>query len=200
MRSLLVLALAGCTTYLPPPAPPSLRLPPVALPDERPPAGFGRLVIDTTRAPARVDEIVGEGDFCYRRHCRSVTITHNLGTTPCVVDLPYGVHDLELTSLTDEHEHDRVRYRFPSGETHGYLRTLGHHEPVSAQASAGVALLGLGAALALGALAAGISGAQTSGLGLGVSGAGLLLVGIPVAATARSVERPGSATWWRIEP
>lgn len=169
------------------------------LSDDPPPAGFGRVVINTTKGPARVVEIIGEG-VVHGRYGGPVTVTRYLGTTPVAVDLPYGIHELELSSTADEHEHDLVRYRFPSGETHGYVRTLGHHEPRSAQEAAGAAFIGLGSALALGAIAAGVMGGRDWGLGLGMPGALLLLIGIPVAATARSVEQPGAATWWKIEP
>jgi hypothetical protein len=202
MRVVLALALAGCTVELPPPKAPIARLPPIELPDDPPPAGFGRVVINTTDGPSRVDEILGEAYVPYRHgyNGRKVEVTRNLGTTPCVVDLPYGNHDLELSSLANDHEHDRVRYHFKSGETHGYVRRLGYHDPRSVQEQVGAALIGFGAAMAGASILTGTLQGRDWGLGLGIPGAVMLLIGIPLAATARSVEQPGAATWWKIEP
>ena len=196
---MLPLALAGCSVTLPPPAEPPARLPYVEL-DEPPPAGIGRVVINTTAGPSSVDEVVGEAMVHTRYHSGPVAVTRHLGTTPLAVDLPHGVHDLQITSLADERHNDRVRYRFKSGETHGYVRTLGFHDSRHGQAVIGALFTMLGAPMAAGGIPTAIYGPQPIGLTLSVVGGMLAVVGIPLLATARSVEQPGNATWWKIEP
>src|SRR5690242_2548081 len=140
MRVLVALALAGCSVTLPPPQDPPARLPYVGL-DEPPPAGIGRVVINTTNGPSRVDEAVGEAMVHTRYQNGPVVVTRYLGMTPLAVDLPHGVHDLQITSVADERHQDRVRCQFKSGETHGYVRTLGFHDSRHGQAGVGALLL-----------------------------------------------------------
>jgi hypothetical protein len=199
MRAWLALCFAGCATVQLPPAPaPPQQLPVVELPPP-PPAGFGRLVLGTTGGAARVEEILGEARIPMGRGAVATEIKRTLGTTPCVIDLAHGAHDLELTSLADDRSQDRLRFEIRGGTTNAYVRTLSYRDRRDGLKTAGIVLLTFGAALAVTAIAPAALGRATPAEALGIPGAILAFAGIPFLATARGVEREGAAAQWPLD-
>lgn len=96
--SLVVALSAGCLTHLPRRAAPAYREPSIALPSEPSAPGSGRVVIETDEDPATAALIVSQGvqaiSTTYGTGYAVSMSTRRLCTTPCVVDLPLGEHEV----------------------------------------------------------------------------------------------------------
>lgn len=89
---------AGCLKTLPPATAPARVLPDLALPSDPPPRGHGRVAISTTGTVPSVVHFVEGASFAGGAY-GVVGAVHvsRLCITPCVVDLPYGNHELRLS-------------------------------------------------------------------------------------------------------
>lgn len=89
--------LAGCTVKrLPAREPPPYRAPTISLQSAPPPAGYGRIVIETDADPAIAELIVAQAQYVGYRVSGTGIATRRICTTPCVADLPFGEHELVL--------------------------------------------------------------------------------------------------------
>lgn len=126
---MLAASCAGTRRLDPPPAPAAI-VPPVAFPAEPPPPGTGRIVLDVVDGPSDVQikvlQPVG-------------AIWSPLCTSPCVVDLPQGPHELNF-SLRSDHGHSDTDTVMVPPATSMYRRQLAQRESSPALLVGGYAI------------------------------------------------------------
>lgn len=90
--------LGGCVMRLPAPPPPARTRPSISVPSHPPPAGHGRVIIESADGTSSVVHliegatfVVAPGGFGGALHVRRLCVT------PCFADLPYGQHELRFT-------------------------------------------------------------------------------------------------------
>jgi len=88
------------------------------VPDQDPPNGAGRIVLDTPGMKARVTEITGVSSGVvamggYRAYATAIS-SRSTCTTPCVVDLERGTHTLVFQSPDDEERRSTVEVEVKS--------------------------------------------------------------------------------------
>jgi hypothetical protein len=199
----LVPLLAGCyrTVRLPAPPQPTPVVPAVAL-DGSPAGGLARVVLDAADGPALVETISG-GAAAARLGTTtlggSLTVSSRLCTTPCVVDLPPGPHELRYTLLDDP---DRTSTAFVNvdGRPSVYRHAVGRQENNAWKGYVGWPLLSVGVLLSLGGLQVAAdpdseldSGDFAVGMGFAV---GVAVVGGWLVWGATVVEQPGAGVPW----
>jgi hypothetical protein len=180
----------------------------IDLPNEPPPNGAGRVVIDANGDRAKVVEITGSATAAAGNYRATIIGLRPLCTTPCVVDLPYGSHPLVLRSTTDETRVSELD--LDVGPKPKVVRhTLGEKKDGGAARTIGSTVLVLGATAALtGALLWGVGelasreGQQSGLVGpgqivTGIGAAGIVL-SIPLLVVGRPSERPGATTEWTV--
>jgi hypothetical protein len=182
----------GCTTMLPPPAPPAQVLSgPVPIAPPAPP-GEGNVVIDAD-APAHVAQVTGvlvgvaRGGAMVAEELRPLC-----DTTPCVVHLPIGAHDLVFSAAAGPGGgHGTVAvgaapsvYRYALGNTHPDRSG----EAVSA-------IFGIGGLVALGAAAGLLDSDPSTARGLAIGGLGALCVGLVMAAVGHTAQNGTGVQW-----
>lgn len=204
--------LAGCGAQkLPAPNPPAKEIPKdVDVPDEPPPNGAGRVLLDANGDKAKVVEITGSATAAAGNYRATIIGVRPLCTTPCVVDLPYGSHPLVFKSTTDESRMSEVD--LDVGPKPKVVRhTLGERKDGGALHSVGSSILVLGAITALTGGILWATGALTSRdgkessitptgqliTGIGAAGIG---ISIPLLIVGRPTERPGATTEWSVSP
>lgn len=202
-----LLLLAGCdVAQLPPPEAPRRLVPAdVDVPLEPPSPGTGRVIIETNGERAKVVEITGHATAWAGGESANIIGVRPLCTTPCVVDLPYGLHPLVLRSVDDEARQSEAELEVGS-RARVFRHTLGERSDGGGLRTAGATLLTLGLiAATAGALmwVAGSStadGSQVSATGQLVTGtgAGGVLLSIPFLFAGRPTERPGATTQWML--
>lgn len=175
-------------------------MPGVALPPTPPPAGHGRLVLDTVDGPMQV---TAQSDPTFRPpDAAGVPLrSGELCRTPCAADLPYGRYRLFLTGVgTERGDSDDVTV---AEGLNVYRRAPGTYTtPTITNQIAPMIVTVLGAAL----FGAGIyplalskdSSGRTAGVVM--MGAGLALGvggGLWLYDTKRAVQQDGATTTWR---
>ena len=176
---------SACAIQLPSPPTPARRAPSIALPADAPPAGEGRIVIETVDAPATAELITGRasayGVAGGQVVASSQIAVRRLCTTPCVVDLPRGEHEIVL-SVPGTGRAGRVVARIEERPS-TLIADLGEYRNHPGKAVGGVLLLTVGVpALIAGAVWVGVddepgtAGYATLGLGAAASLVGALLV------------------------
>ncbi|MET0384844.1 MAG: hypothetical protein ABW321_02740 [Polyangiales bacterium] len=119
--------MSGCATprVLAPRTAPPQQLPSVALPEQLPAAGQGRLVIDTTDGPM---DVAAQRIESFTGAAGAGPAAGPLCRTPCVKDLPLGRYDLFLSGLaSDPTRGDRAPVDVREG-TNVLLRAPGKYE------------------------------------------------------------------------
>jgi hypothetical protein len=86
---LFVITTTGCVTRLPANEKPAYREPSIELPADPPGPDMGRVVLETNVDPVVADIVLG-------RAVDAGPVTRRLCTTPCVIDLPLGEHEVFL--------------------------------------------------------------------------------------------------------
>lgn len=167
--TMLTASCAGTRRLDPPPAPAAV-VPLVAFPAEPPPPGTGRIVIDVVDGPADVQikslQTVG-------------AIWSPLCTSPCVVDLPSGPHELNFSLRSDHGRSDTDTVMVPPA-TSMYRRQLAQHESSPALLVGGYAVGYTGIMVLLTGLL--FAAVQTSFDDGGHAGRNLALVGAAMTA------------------
>jgi hypothetical protein len=221
-------AIAGCgVRHVPPPPPPRQTIPHIVEgPDQPPPEGLGRLLIDNEREPAKVSRITetfeGLPTTAPDVHTTTVQVgpsTHQqkselLCITPCAADLSIGAHTLVFTSMNDPQKTSTADVRVPRGTT-VVRHDLGYVKPYSGAYVGGVMAVFSGSGLTLiGSLAltAGLvakptvddEGSRSNpsfvafGAVLGTVGIAALVSGILLMTSNRPEKRPGATTTFRV--
>ncbi len=196
-----ILLLSGCAgepRILEPRTPPPRQVPSVALPQSAPPAGHGRVIVDTTDGPMRVTAEY-DPSFVPPGSQPAVTRTGELCTTPCVADLPVGRYRLFFMATQGESRGDSDDLQVAQGLTF-YRRAPGTYTAPSINNEiAPGAIIVLGTVL----LVAGtfMSTSRDPGTnGLVVLGAGFAATtagGIWFYNASRAVQQQGATTIWR---
>jgi hypothetical protein len=98
MAALLSVSTAACVIRMPPPPTPTRRAPSATLPSQPPPAGEGRIVLETLDGPAVAHLVTGRASGVAHgggQIASSAQVAvRRLCTTPCAVDLPLGEHEV----------------------------------------------------------------------------------------------------------
>lgn len=177
----------------------------VDVPLQPPSPGTGRVIIETNGQRAKVVEITGHATAWAGGESANIIGMRPLCTTPCVVDLPYGLHPLVLRSVDDEARQSEAELEVGS-RSRVFRHTLGERSDGGGLRTAGASLLTLGLiAATTGAIlwVAGSStadGSQVSATGQLVTGIGAsgALLSIPFLIAGRPTERPGATTQWPL--
>jgi len=205
--SIALAAVAGCdVAQLPPPEAPRRQVPAdVDVPLEPPSPGTGRVIIETNGERAKVVEITGQATAWTGGASANIVGVRPLCTTPCVIDLPYGLHPLVLRSLDDDTRQSEAELEV-GARAKVFRHTLGERSDGGGLRTAGASLLTLGLiAATTGAIlwVAGSSsaeGSQVTATGQIVTGigAGSVVLSIPFLLAGRPTERPGATTQWTL--
>jgi hypothetical protein len=202
----------GCFSpqQLPARSQPARELPQIAIEPAPPPAGTGRVVLDSVDGPATVEEVVGETSgyahgydaFAYA----SATSTKPICTTPCVVDLLPGNHQLIFHTVGEKTSYVAtvVAGARPSVYRLAPTRTTGPTGRVLVGGLDGLALAALMLAPTLLVVSAIPSATKegrsdevrSAGTALAVGGGILLGIGIAIDFAGRGTITPGSAIQW----
>ena len=173
----------------------------IAIPDVAADSGLARVII-TTDLPASVFTV---STVLTRRGPRTAR-TLVCSETPCVLTLPYGDHELELTAL-DVLERNSTVIAHVNASTVVLNHTLGRvHAPGGQAAGITLVVLGvLGLAVGLGAAASeskssGTSTDGTTAAAVGLVGFGVIALGAALAAANPTVEQPGTTREWSPAP
>jgi len=167
----------------------------------------GQVIVDAEGAPARVSVVLARAAAWSGGYVAVGVQTREVcSSTPCVVNLPAGEHELIFTSDSDPNRHSVGRVKVSRGAT-VFRHDLGEEYPGGAAHDWGTALTGLGILGAItggsiwfaGAVAdsdktasAGKTTTLLSGLGIGV-GIGLIL-------SDRPTVQDGSSVQWTLGP
>ena len=123
-----ILGSTACVREVPPPAAPPRELPKAVANVPPEVEGQGRVVVDVTNGPARVDEVVAQaasatsqGVVAYGEITRNVCLT-----TPCAVNLDYGQHNFRFVSTTDDQHYSEAVVDAGRGDTI-FRHTMGEH-------------------------------------------------------------------------
>jgi hypothetical protein len=161
--------LAGCgVRHLPPPSPPPQTIPAIDEgPEQPPPEGTGRLLLENEHEPAKVSRVtetlsgvpmpnpsgetnavqVVEGYWTQQQK------TELLCITPCAIDLRIGAHTLVFNSMNDPERASTADVRVSRGTT-VVRHELGHEKPYSgAYVGGAMAVLGGSGLTLMGGLA-----------------------------------------------
>lgn len=198
--------LGGCVLRLPAPPVPARSRPGVSVPHEPPAAGHGRVIIETADGrPSTVYLIAGAVFVAFSDGVAGGGIDiRRLCMTPCVVDLPYGQHELRFT-VDGDTQGAGSAYVNVSGRTSVLRVNLGQQKRPG-----GIALFGGTLELL------GIVGAPLGGIGWavsaedddGVAGAmkavtimslGAIAVGAALWQLDKPVEQPASYLQWELD-
>lgn len=208
----------GCTRILPPPAAPERVLPAMRTDVPDPAAGEGRVALDVVEGPARVDEVLARssasssgvavssgGAVVVGSGYAEGTSTRHVCTTPCLVNLPFGTHEL---SFTLENGRTDTASVMVGTRPSAHRRTLAlADEPLGRpEAVAGFALTVAGGSFAVLGFGLGplffLSDSDGAGIGFLVGGAvGLVLfaIGIPLMALNPADQREGASVEWYLD-
>ena len=191
-------ACVGEPRMLPPRAPPAALPPPVPLPPQRPKPGLGRLVIWTTDGPMRV---VAQGQRGFQATPAAGTRDGDLCVTPCVVDVPPGPYRLFMRSDAGQGSSGDVDDVLVSERLNYYVRAPGKFEHPrwipggpTLIATLGLALILTGFVIAADSKDLKAPGLVVSGLGLGVTIGG----GVMVYEAQRGSIQQGATTAWSV--
>jgi hypothetical protein len=206
----LVTSLTACgPREMPPPAAPAHEVPDVAAKLGPTPAGRQWVVLDTPDDSAQVSSVSQVTGTTPRGYEIAGEATHNLCTTPCVVDLRPGPHTLLFTtddaSRTDHL--DIVVEDAPLVVRHVLERTEGRSAGGSILAGMGGSAAFAGGMLALLGQVTENARGSTSGPGLKNAGLGLLAIGgvalvggLVLQFFQRGKHTPAATTQWNLVP
>jgi hypothetical protein len=157
-------AIAGCgVRHVPPPAPPPQEIPYIVEgPDQPPPEGLGRLLIENEHEPAKVSRITetlsgvpitpaGQTNpvqVDVESHSTPQQKSVLLCITPCAADLSIGAHTLVFASMNDPQKTSTADVRVPRGTT-VVRHDLGYVKPYSGAYVGGLIAVLSGSGLAL---------------------------------------------------
>ncbi len=195
---LLVSLCASCITRLPAPPDPPRVDPAVEMPSSQPPPGRGRVVIATERDIPSVVHFVEGASFANGQY-GVVGAVHlsRLCVTPCVVDLPYGNHELRFT--TDGAPGDDQVYVSVSDRTSALRVALGKRTNGGTAATAGRWLVGVGG---LAALTGGLLWPVDDDAGVirttALGGVAALALGLVLSQLDRPIVQPASSIQWTL--
>lgn len=206
--SLAVVLLAGCATRtLPPPPLPSKEVV-VPMPQEPPRPGTGRVLLDVVSEVATV-EYVRERTDGYAYVNGTLVIAHNsartesLCRTPCVLDLPYGSHEVKLTGPGEEWTESDFVVAAPRPSVFRYAP--GRSRPRTVAQVLGATGIGIGAPLTIigGIVMAGQKDSATSAqrngaLAVTAASAGLLAAGVAMLMLFPVEYQPASSLQWEL--
>ncbi|MGH7279940.1 MAG: hypothetical protein ACRELY_00325 [Polyangiaceae bacterium] len=212
MTMVIIFGSAACVRTVPPPAAPPQELPKSVANVPPEVEGEGRVVVDVTNGPARVDEVLAQaasatsqGVVAYGEITRNVCLK-----TPCAVNLDYGQHNFRFVSTADDQHYSEAVVDAGRGDTI-FRHTMGEHTSGGAvHAIGGISAVLGGVGLLTGATLLGtgvlIHSAATSddpnsGSGLttvgavttGVSAA-LLALGIGLMVASPATNQEGAST------
>lgn len=215
----LIVAFApGCVRTLPPVAAPPRELPEMRTDVPEPAPGEGRVALDVVDGPARVDEVVARsssrasavavssaGTVAVGDAVAEGATTAHVCTTPCLVNLPHGTHELIFTLPSGRADTASVMV---GTRPTAYRRVLAIREQPLGRGEAlagfsmmmgGLAFAGIG--FGIGPLF--VSG-NSSGLGVGLlvlGGVGVVLaaIGIPLLALHPADQREGAGVEWYLD-
>jgi hypothetical protein len=199
-----VIFAAGCGYRdLPPPPAPALRFPDVKLPSSPAPEGKVRVVLDADGQRAVVTEVsswrssAGEWSGVTSGKLAELSAEERpVCIAPCVADLPPGMHVLRFKSTTDE------RASTIAVQINHQSKVVRHAMGRAKDDSSKVAATGMVIAVAgitsmlLGALVLGAAeddDQKEAGVPL-ISGAGAILISVPLFFIGRPERQPGSTT------
>lgn len=211
----------GGINQLPPPATPPQELPQVADANRPLVPHMGRVIIDSTRAAAQVDEVtalnVGFEDHKVTDGYRASLETRTLcNQTPCAVDLPYGPHILRYTTLGGEAATSITTVRVEDKPI-GFRHTMGHYTTHPTMQAVGGAALTTGIVLVAVSIPLLVLGSLSlddvlpdskdtqstfSTIGTVMISSGLVLsaVGIILKVAGRDEIQRGTSTQWQLGP
>jgi hypothetical protein len=200
-----VIFAAGCGyRELPPPPAPALRFPDVKLPSSPAPEGKVRVVLDANGSSAVVTEVSSWRSSAGSWSGETTGKLAELSTeerpvciAPCVADLAPGMHVLRFKSMTDERastiavqiNHQSKVIRHAMGRSNDDSAKIGTTGAVLAAAGLTSMLVG---ALVLGA--AEEEDQKETGVPLMISGAGAILISVPLFFIGRPERQLGATT------
>lgn len=101
------LAVLGCGASVRRPHAPARIVPDVSLGTTSPAPDRGRAILDVVDGPARVWEVVADYPGNHPHDPLAGALLRRVCTSPCVVDLPHGVHRLAFTRVADRRRRPR---------------------------------------------------------------------------------------------
>ncbi len=198
-----LLACAGEPLQLEPRLPPAHSLPTVALPATPPAALHGRVVLEATDGPMKV-EAKFDPSFIPPGGATEHGRSGELCVTPCVVDLPVGKYRLFLsaTEAVDAAAGDTDDLVVGEG-VQVYRRAPGRYKTprrIDALGPAAVLVVSL-AALTLGGALLARGDSRAPGAGLVIGGAvGGVLGGLWAYDASRATQQNGATSVWQLQP